>query len=103
MGEWWYSSIFLTSALDGGEWSASHPCRFIPMEIASSTHCIGLWMGSRTRLNATEKETFLPLLGIEPQFLSHPLCSIAAIPSELSWFSCIYLQEVMFVCMSHAS
>jgi hypothetical protein len=30
--------IFLTSALDGGEWSASHPGRFIPGERAPGTH-----------------------------------------------------------------
>jgi hypothetical protein len=28
MGEWMY--IFLTSALAGGEWSDSRPCRFTP-------------------------------------------------------------------------
>jgi len=28
---------FLTSALEGGEWSASHPGRFIPRETALST------------------------------------------------------------------
>jgi hypothetical protein len=25
--------LFFTSALDGSEWSASHPCRFIPLLI----------------------------------------------------------------------
>jgi hypothetical protein len=32
MGEWMYTYIhaFLTSALVGGEWSASRPGRFIP-------------------------------------------------------------------------
>jgi hypothetical protein len=34
-------NIFLTSALDGGEWSASSPCRFISGENAPSTHWIG--------------------------------------------------------------
>jgi hypothetical protein len=29
---------FLTSALDGGEWSASDPGRFIPRERAPDTH-----------------------------------------------------------------
>jgi hypothetical protein len=28
----------LTSALDGGEWSASHPGRFTPRERAPGTH-----------------------------------------------------------------
>jgi hypothetical protein len=34
---------FLTLALDGGEWSASHPCRFTPAETAPLTHWIGGW------------------------------------------------------------
>jgi hypothetical protein len=33
---------FLTSALDGGEWSASRPGRFISGEIAPGTHWIGV-------------------------------------------------------------
>jgi hypothetical protein len=34
-GQWRYSSTHsLTSALDGGEWSASHPGRFTPKEAA---------------------------------------------------------------------
>jgi hypothetical protein len=32
--------IFLTSALVGGEWSASRPGRFTPGERAPGTHCI---------------------------------------------------------------
>jgi hypothetical protein len=32
---------FLTSAVDGADWSASRPCRFTPREIAPGTHCIG--------------------------------------------------------------
>jgi hypothetical protein len=32
---------FLISALDGGEWSASHPGRFTPGERAPGTHWIG--------------------------------------------------------------
>jgi hypothetical protein len=37
----------LTSALDGGEWSASRPGRFTPRERASGTHWIGGWVGPR--------------------------------------------------------
>jgi hypothetical protein len=33
--------IFLTSALVGGEWSASRPCRFTPGERAPVIHWIG--------------------------------------------------------------
>jgi hypothetical protein len=34
-----------TSALDGGEWSASRPGRFIRRERAPGTHWIGGWVG----------------------------------------------------------
>jgi hypothetical protein len=37
---------FLTSVLDGGELSASRPCRFTPRERALGTHWIGGWVGS---------------------------------------------------------
>jgi hypothetical protein len=46
---------FLTSALDGGEWSASHPCRFTPEERTPSTHWIAGLVGSRTSLDDMEK------------------------------------------------
>jgi hypothetical protein len=37
--EWRYSSMHsLTLALDGGEWSASHPGRFTPRERDLGTH-----------------------------------------------------------------
>jgi hypothetical protein len=37
---------FHTSALDGGEWSASRPCRFTNGERAPGTHWIGGWVES---------------------------------------------------------
>jgi hypothetical protein len=42
----------LTSALNGGEWSASRPGRFIPSERARGTQWIGGWVGSRAFLDA---------------------------------------------------
>jgi hypothetical protein len=46
--EWRYSCTHsLTSALDGGEWSASHPDRFTPRERASGIHWIGGWVSPR--------------------------------------------------------
>jgi len=41
---------FLTSALDGGEWSASRASRFTP-----GTHWIGGWVGPRGVLDAVVK------------------------------------------------
>jgi hypothetical protein len=45
----------LTSALDGGEWSASRPGRFTPREKAPGTHWIGDWVGPRAVLDAVVK------------------------------------------------
>jgi hypothetical protein len=54
--EWMYSSTHsLTSALDGGEWSASRPCRFTPRERTSDTYWIGGWVGPRAVLEAVVK------------------------------------------------
>jgi hypothetical protein len=47
--------IFLTSELVGGEWSASHPCRFTRRERIPSTHLMGGWVGPRDGLDAAEK------------------------------------------------
>jgi hypothetical protein len=56
LGECKYSSIHrLTSALDGGKWSASRPGRFIPRERAPGTHWRGGWMGPRAVLDAVVK------------------------------------------------
>jgi hypothetical protein len=45
----------LTSALDGGEWSALHLGRFTPRERAPVTHWIGGWVGPRSGLDAVVK------------------------------------------------
>jgi hypothetical protein len=47
--------IFLTSALDGGEWSASRLGRFTPGETAPCTRWIGSWMDPRVCLDDVEK------------------------------------------------
>jgi hypothetical protein len=62
--------IFLTSALAGGEWSASRPCRFTPGERAPSTHWIGGWVGPRAGMDDLEKSKFLTLSGLELRPLS---------------------------------
>jgi hypothetical protein len=36
--------VFLTSALVGGEWSASRRSRFTPRERAPDTHWVGGWV-----------------------------------------------------------
>jgi hypothetical protein len=47
--------IFLTSALVGGEWSASRPGHFTPREKAPDNHCIGGWVDPRAGLEDMEK------------------------------------------------
>jgi hypothetical protein len=46
---------FLTSALNGGEWSASRPGRFTPRETAPGTHWIGGWMDPKASVDAVVK------------------------------------------------
>jgi hypothetical protein len=60
------ASPILTSALDGGEWSASRLCRFTPGERAPGTHWIGGWVGPRFGLDAVEKRKIFHCPGIEP-------------------------------------
>jgi len=56
MSEW---SLILTPG--GGEWSAS--CPVLPQgEKASSTNCLGGWMGLRAGLDTGEEKNLMPLL-----------------------------------------
>jgi hypothetical protein len=64
--------IFLTSVLAGGEWSASRPGRFTPVEIAPDTHWIGGWVNPRAGLDDLERRKIVPLPGLELRPLSHP-------------------------------
>jgi hypothetical protein len=57
--------IFLTSALAGGGWSPSRPCRFILGERAPGTHWIGGWVDPRAGLDDVEKRKFFILPGLE--------------------------------------
>jgi hypothetical protein len=64
--------IFLTSALVGGEWSASRPCRF-----TSGTHWIGGLVGPRAGLDDVEERKFLTLPGRELRSIGRPARSQA--------------------------
>jgi hypothetical protein len=55
---------FLTSAIDGGEWSASCPGRFTFVERAPGSHWIGGWVGPTVGLDAVgSKEKSLTPIG----------------------------------------
>jgi hypothetical protein len=70
--EWRYSSTHsLTSAIDGGEWSASRAGRFTPREGAPGTHWLGGWVGPRDVLGVVVKRKIPNLTGngtLEPRF-----------------------------------
>jgi hypothetical protein len=58
--------ILLTSAVAGGEWSPSLPCRFTPKERALGTHWIRGWVDPRAGLDDVEKRKFCTLPGLTP-------------------------------------
>jgi hypothetical protein len=68
VGEWRYSSTHSwTSALYGGEWSASRSGRFTPRKRAPGTHWIGGWVGPQSRSGCSgEEKNSQPLPGFEP-------------------------------------
>jgi hypothetical protein len=64
--------IFLNSALDGSEWSASRPGRFTPRERVPGTHWIGDLVSPRAGLADVEKREFFTLPGLEVQPFRRP-------------------------------
>jgi hypothetical protein len=71
-----YLPVFLTSALFGGERSASRPCRFIPVERAPPrAHYVAGWVGPRTSLDDMQKLRFLTLRELELRILDRPVHS----------------------------
>jgi hypothetical protein len=64
--------VFYTSALVGGEWSASLPGRFTPGERAPDTHWIGGLVNPRAGLDDMEKIKCLPPPGLEFRPLGRP-------------------------------
>jgi hypothetical protein len=77
-GERAYSSYsFMTSALDGGEWSASRPGRALPSEKVPPVPTVQhAWGGPRAGLDTDAGEKILsPLPGIEPRSPGRPVRS----------------------------
>jgi hypothetical protein len=67
-----YIHVFLTSAVVGDEWSASHPGLFTPRERAPCVLRIGGWLGPRAGLDDVGKGKLLALLGLELHPLGRP-------------------------------
>jgi hypothetical protein len=76
-------NISFTSALVGGELSASCSGRFIAVEKISDTRRIGGWVGPITGLDTVENRKVLTPLGIECQFLWSSKPQTVAIPTAL--------------------
>jgi hypothetical protein len=109
LGEWWYSSTpSLTSALDGGEWSASRPGRFTRRERAPRIHWIGGWMGTRAVLDAVVKRKISsPCWVSNPRSFSPDQSYTTELPRvPISFcnilkcfpFAATYLHETVFSC-----
>jgi hypothetical protein len=58
--------FFLTSALVGGEWSASRTGHLTTGERTPGTHYLGSWVGPREGLDDVEKILDLPTLEPRP-------------------------------------
>jgi hypothetical protein len=85
-----YLHAFLTSALDGGEWSALRPGRFTHRKRAPGTHWIGGWVGPRAVLDTVVKRK-IPSLHRESNPRTPIVRSLVAIPTELSRLYCVVL------------
>jgi hypothetical protein len=76
-------TLFLTSALEGGEWSASRPGSALPPgERAPGTHCTRGWVGPRAGLDAEVSE-----LGKRCPCVRTP--ESAGCQGNGSWTSCV--------------
>jgi hypothetical protein len=75
--------FFLTSALVGGEWSASHSTRFTLAERAFGTIWIAGWVDPRAGVDDMEKLHFLTLTGLELRLHGRRGRSAVAIPTAL--------------------
>jgi hypothetical protein len=69
----------LTSALDGGDWSATRPGRFTPGETAPGTHYTGVWLGPRAGLYVMEK---IKISAIKPRSCSLSLYRLSYLGSH---------------------
>jgi hypothetical protein len=82
MGSGGIPPLFLTPAVDGGEWSVSRPGRFTLRQRDRGTYCMRLnGLESQSGL-CGEERNFLPLTGIEP-CPSSP--QFVAVPTGLMW------------------
>jgi hypothetical protein len=97
VGTFWWEWRFSSNVLDLREWSVSRSGSFNPGEIASSTHEMGGWVGSRVGLDAVEKRKHLLLCqeSNSGRAASHYTCINRAIPVPSVYVTfCITLQQI---------
>jgi hypothetical protein len=70
-----YRHVLLTSALVGGEWSASRLGPFTPGEKARGTHRIKSWVDPKAGLDGMMKWKFLLPQRLELRPFCRPACS----------------------------
>jgi hypothetical protein len=97
MGEWMYIHVILTSALYGGEWSASYPGCFTPGKSAPATQWTIGWVGPRTGLDEVEKRKIFPLPGFDRPARSQSLYRRLRFPESLE-FIIIIIIIIYFNC-----
>jgi hypothetical protein len=99
MREWMYRSMFswLTSAIVGGEWSASRSCRFTPGQRSAGFHWSGGLVDPRTGLDEMEKWILLTLLDLELQTLDRPARSQLIFQTKLYIYIYIYIYIYTYI------
>jgi len=102
LGERRYSSThYLTSALDGGEWSSSHPGLFTPRARAPGTHWTRGWVGPRAGLDAVA--TRIPIITLPGTGPNRPSRSQVSILTELTSFLTIVVRFIFHVEINNGS
>ena len=91
-------ALFLTSALEGGEGSASRPGHTLPWE-GPGTHCTGGWEGLRASLDRRRKSHPQPD-SIPGPFSPYAVAILTTLPGPLCVYIHIY-QKVNFQTVLH--
>jgi hypothetical protein len=94
----------LTSALDGGEWSASRLGRFTPRERAPGTHWIEGWVGPRAvpdmvvkrKIPSPLRDSNPRIPNVQPVAQRYTDWAITALWTELNWVLQQYLSRFCF-------
>jgi hypothetical protein len=96
-----YIHIFLTSALVGGEWSATRPGRFTPGERAPGTHWIEGWWATEPVWTTWRDEKSCPYwdsnsdpLGVRPVVSCYTNWTNPA----LTWSLYNYFKHIYYMC-----